>query len=320
MSSPTFSVVAMVRETADVIELFARHHLQLGAETVRLFFDGEQDEAPGIIIPGLSITVCDSLFWVDRLGRMPSNLDEGLRTVFREAHETSTSDWQFFCDADEFLVSSYRFADLLTKIPTEVESLRIMNLEAVWGPDDLAGDPFGCTYFRVPLKPKNEAILRILLPRRRHKQFRKGLVGHCFGKHMLRKGTIVDSYNSHSSSRNGFEVGVWSSDLGFNQDHVFVAHFDAISEARWIEKWRRRLSKERPSTEMGPHRRAQAEAISEANSNGTMPLVFRELYTTSSYETTILGAIGGIRRHRIFVAENSSEPDPGGSTPALKQD
>lgn len=296
----SFSVCILARETPDVLARIVNHYLRLGATRVRIFFDGEAKEAQIPEQDGLDFVVCDLEFWNRHIGQPPSDLDHAIQTVFRVAHESAITDWQFFCDADEFLVSEQPISQILDRVHVSEVALRVMNVEAIWGPGDDPRNEFGCTYMRTPLNRKQERILRLLLPRRQHDLYRKGFLGHADGKSFLRRGAIIEEFSSHHARRSDQAVGKWAHDLGFGLEKTALLHFDAVSEVRWIEKWRRRVSNERPSVKMGAHRLAQFDAVSAAMQAGTLPQLFGKLHCMTRYEAAVLALFGVAQRQRIF--------------------
>lgn len=295
----SFSVCVLARENPKVLKRVVTHYSMLGADRVRIFFDGEKDEAQVPEIEGMDLKVCDKAFWMREIGALPDDLNHAIRTVFQFAHESATSDWQFFCDADEFLVSKRPIDRLLQDLPADAEALRVMNLEAVWGPGDDTSKEFGCTYMRTPLNRKKELMLRILLPKRKRELFRRGFLGHANGKSFLRRGASIERYSSHHALRGGKALGKWAHELGWGIDQIALLHFDAVSEARWTEKWRRRVSNERNSLEMVPHRRAQSHAVSVAMKTDALRQLFHELYSITSYEAGVLRLVRGVQRQKI---------------------
>jgi hypothetical protein len=136
----TFSVCCMMRESPDVVRRFCQYYRQIGAEDVLMFWDGnprgEERHAleNAARAGGSSLVFCDDDFWRG-LGVDGPNLHlEALQSrIYHFGYEQCKSDWMFFCDADEFLVSPVSVSDVLKAIPEDVQSLRVQNFEAVWG-------------------------------------------------------------------------------------------------------------------------------------------------------------------------------------------
>lgn len=298
MAMITFSVCTLARETPDLLKSFANHYLNLGAESVRIFYDGEATEIDMPEIQGVKLTICDRQFWMQHMGQTPDNLDHAITTIFKFAHETSSSDWQFFCDSDEFLKTNLSIPTLLSQLPKKAEALRVMNVEAFWGPGANMAEELSCTYMRKRLGKWQDRFLRVLLPNRNRAFFKRGLVGHQSGKSFLKAGTKLDKYNSHYGIQNQHPVGEWAHKIGFRLEDLMLMHFDAVSAPRWIEKWRRRISKERPSTKMSSHRKLQFATIASAVNTGTIDRLFSDLYQATRYELFVLWLIRGMIRIR----------------------
>lgn len=296
----SFSVCILARETSEVLAQLANHYRRLGATRVRIFFDGEANEVQVPEQDGLDLVVCDQKFWMRHIGQLPNDVDHAICTVFRLAHESASTDWQFFCDADEFLVSEQPVSQILDSLDVDEEALRVMNVEAMWGPGDDPGKEFGCTYMRTSLNRRQERILRILLPRRQQDLYRKGFLGHADGKSFIRRGANIEEFSSHHAKRSDKPIGKWAHDLDLSLEQIALLHFDAVSETRWIEKWRRRVSNERPSVKMGAHRLAQFNAVSTAIQSQSLPQLFSELYCMTRYEVAVLSLFRAIQRQQIL--------------------
>jgi hypothetical protein len=197
----------MMRESPDVVRRFCQYYRQIGAEDVLMFWDGnprgEERHAleNAARAGGSSLVFCDDDFWRG-LGVDGPNLHlEALQSrIYHFGYEQCKSDWMFFWDADEFLVSPVSVSDVLKAIPEDVQSLRVQNFEAVWGPDDDSSEAFGCSYFRVPL-PSGSLLskaLSLIIFGKYVRLTRRGLVGHDQGKQFLRTGLNKGLYHPTS--------------------------------------------------------------------------------------------------------------------------
>jgi hypothetical protein len=305
----TFSVCCMMRESPDVVRRFCQYYRQIGAENVWMFWDGnprgEERHAleNAARAGGSSLVFCDDDFWRGLGVDGPILRFEELQShVYRFGYEQCKSDWMFFCDADEFLVSPVPVPDVLKAIPEDVESLRIRNFEAVWGPDDDISEAFASSYFRVPLPrvPLLSRALSWIVFGKYVRLTRRGLVGHSQGKHFLRTGIKDLTIQSHVSLCNGKSLGVWAHSLDAVPEGIFVAHFDAISFERWCEKWRRRISQERLNEKMGKPRQKQMDLVADAFEKNAAEELFRRLYLLSKSKYRVLSALGAVRKQDIF--------------------
>ena len=103
-----------------------------------------------------------------------------------------------------------------------------------------------------------------------------------------------------STYRGKQKVGIWAHHLSPPATDVFFAHFDAISEDRWVEKWRRRISKERISEAMSDRRQQQQSLVERAIADGTAGTVFRKLYGLTRIQKAILSRLGVLTRADVL--------------------
>jgi hypothetical protein len=313
---PTFSVCAMMREEPEVVQLFINHYRAAGAECIRIFHDAPISRLAGLDLDGVELVECDAAFWAPLCGARPVSLDVALETVHKLAVRDMTTDWLLLVDADEFLVGG-PVRDMLARVPTDVESLRIRNAEAVWGPGDDIALPFGSTYFRRPLPKLLAPVLSRLLYGRFSAFFRRGLIGHAQGKQFVRRDADFTGLNTHTCLRDGRPIGRWAHKVVPGGSDFFIAHFDAIGFRRWREKWRRRFSGEVEATKMAPRRAAQMPAIQAALAAGDDEALgmFRQFYGVGPWRKGVLRALGMLEMRRVFDAEalrSVGGPPPGG--------
>lgn len=308
----SFSVCAVMREPLFVVACFVRHYTALGAEKVIILWDGlpEPDLKADLeaLAPAdkLTLVYCDAAFWAGiGVDKAEVALDDILNAGFTYGHSICESDWILFCDADELLHAPSPVSALLARVPADVPSLRVRNLEAVWGPEDDITEAFGCSYFRAAIEiPRLTRVLCWLMLGRYAVFSRGGMIGHFSGKHFLRAGLGNVAITSHSSSINGQRVGTWAHFLPEPQDAFFFAHYDAISEERWVEKWRRRISAERISDKMSPQRARQQELVEKAIAENTTAALFKRLYGLTGLQTFILTRLGLLSRARPIQQGN----------------
>ena len=296
----------MMRETPDVIRRFAAFYRAAGAERILVYYDGALDDRGGMVPDDVVLTECTAEFWKETcvVGR-PDHLEAAQGKVYSHAARTNTSDWLLVVDADEFLVGG-SIRSMLSRVPDEIEALRIRNVEAAWGPGDDITRPFASTDFRKPLPKKLFALLSWPLYGGLTPFFHRGLVGHSEGKHFVRREARGCEIQCHDSFRDGRRLGRWAHDVVSGAERMVVLHFDAISFERWREKWRRRFSGEAPANMMSPKRAAQLHRVEAAVTAGKMEALqlFRAFYGLTPWQRAILSLVGRIERHRdIFPAD-----------------
>lgn len=303
-----------MHEPLFVVDRFVQHYIALGAENIMILWDGLPDPelktALEVLAPKdrLTLVYCDADFW-KTLGVDKSTvaLDDILNAGFAYGYRACDSDWILFCDADEFLHAPTPVGPRLATVSQNVQSLRIRNLEAVWGPDDDITVPFGCSYFRAPIEiPRATRALLWLMLGRYAVFSRGGMMGHFWGKHFLRTGLKDVTITSHSSSINGQNIGTWAHHLPTPDKAFFFAHYDAVSEKRWVEKWRRRISAERVSDKMSVPRARQQTLVQEAIEQGKTGPLFRRLYGLTRLQTTILTRLKLITRARPIQSSSNA--------------
>jgi len=309
--TPTFSVCSVMREPVFVVDCFIQHYLALGAERIIIVWDGLPDEdqraqlesiAPATI---LKLVYCDDDFLNARgLERDKAALEDIQHAGYHYAYQKCDSDWMLFCDADEFLHTTSSLTELLEPIPSDVPSIHIRNLEAVWGLEDDLSQPFGSSYFRGPIKVHRLTRILTWMTLGRYAEFtRGGMMGHSSGKHLLRNGLNNASIKSHRTSIDGQRVGEWLHEILPEHSECFFAHFDAISEQRWVEKWRRRFSKERSADKMHAKRAAQQNLVKVAFLENKTSELFSRLYGLTRLQTFTLSRLGVLTRARPILGK-----------------
>lgn len=242
----SFSVVALMKEEAGVIRRFVDYYHRLGAQRIFILHDGPiAPLAADGITPaalagqGVELMSCDDAFWQRETGAVPAHLEHRLRAAFALGHARNPSDWLLVCDADEFVIDRMPLAAFLDRIPAGVDSVVIPPAEAVWGPGEDIDTPFGSTWFRRPGLEGRFGKYIVYGPL--GVLFRRGLLGHALGKQFVRRGARFDLIHQHFAYQDGKRTSVPAARIHPDLAVVELAHFDAISYARWYEKFRRPL-------------------------------------------------------------------------------
>ncbi len=142
----SFSTVSLVKETPDVIHRFAEWYRAAGASEVLIYHDGPAAQME--LGSGVTQIECDEAFWNDLCGGRPPVLEDRQSAVFAAGLERCGSDWLLVVDADEFVFGNRAIPDFLDNVPGTVDAVSVPTAEAVWGPGDALGEPFGSTHFR----------------------------------------------------------------------------------------------------------------------------------------------------------------------------
>ncbi|MCK0172483.1 glycosyltransferase family 2 protein [Aliiroseovarius sp. S1123] len=307
----SFSVTLCARESLSVLQSFVDHYQLAGAEQIFLYIDDEKDVSDAVaaaLAPYAFVTVqgCDEAFWKEAYPdeRVPS-LPQKQQVLYSRAIGLNTSDWLFFCDADEFIVGDRPIGKALAQVSDDILGVRLMNSEAVWGPGDDIGQPYGCSYERLSfgvsrqVKSRKKRFLRavfaMLVYGRDWREMIKGIAGHSMGKHFLRRGVHPERMNSHFSFIAGTRIPYLPQDIRM-QHNWRVVHFDAISFGRWQEKWQGRLSGSTNTGRIGASRVAQLDATRRAFQNGKPQRLFRRFYVLNRWQQFVLMRFGLLKR------------------------
>ncbi|WP_133484959.1 glycosyltransferase family 2 protein [Aliiroseovarius marinus] len=302
-SIDSFSVTLCARESVSVLRAFVEHYQLAGAEQVFLYIDDTKevsDEVTEALAPYGFVTVqgCDEAFWKEAYPdeKVPS-LPQKQEALRDRTIAMNTSDWLFFCDADEFIVGDRPIGVALAQLPDDMKGVRLKNSEAVWGPDDDVTQPYGSGYERFsfgthrrlkgPKKKNWRNLIAMLVYGRDWREMIKGTAGHSMGKHFLRRGAYPDESTSHVSFFDGQPVPYLPMRIQ-KQHNWHVVHFDAISFGRWKDKWQGRLSGSTNTGPVGESRVAQLEAARRAFQKGNPQRQFRRIYGVNRWQKRIL--------------------------------
>jgi len=308
---PTFQVVALALERADLINRFATYHLGVGAKRVVIYHDGPLD--PGLH-HGNNIQhfVADDGFWASLGITRPEDSNQRQRAVYGHAAEQAEVDWTFPLDIDEFLVAPTPLAQSLSRIPASDLALRIRNEEAVWGPGDRLGSTLGATWFRTPMRPGRARRLLRLLHGRQGDLLRMGVTAYGHGKHLVRNRAGV-SVGIHFSRHNGEECGVWLHEVCPDMQDTFIAHFDAVDFDHWQVKWQRRRGSpwaRRIST--GARHTIMMAAICDAldadDDLRSARRLFATLHAANRWQAMCLRLVGKLRKRQVFRDQSTGAP------------
>ncbi|WP_425046182.1 glycosyltransferase family 2 protein [Primorskyibacter sp. S87] len=141
-----WGVVSTIRAPLADIARFAAHHLDLGADSIRIFLD-----APDPLVeqffrshPRVRITVCDVNYWKGKPARAQDS--HQMRQAFNatRAYRQSDLPWLAHLDVDEFLLPARPVTEILADCPPEAEFMQMRPAE------QLAQDrPNGLTHFKL---------------------------------------------------------------------------------------------------------------------------------------------------------------------------
>lgn len=226
----TWSIVATVRETPEVIRQFVAHHLIYGADAITLYFDDPEDPAIGEVskLDRVQAIPCDATHWNDA---RPSAHQARQKHNANLAYQNASTDWIIHIDADELLTATRAISTALTKTDPTTNVLRLTPAEAFANPR-----PSDTTTFRQPLFA-NRRGRRIGLEAygEEYPLLNQGLLSHVAGKFFVRTKIDGMSLSIHGPWLNGArQVGVDSEDM-------LLLHLHGGDEDDWLSKVRRRM-------------------------------------------------------------------------------
>lgn len=293
----TFSVVALIKEDAALVMTFVRYYLGQGAVSMTIYFDGPSTVPAEALPPNVELIEVGPK---DKEA-IPTG-DPGHRSAFQgilhlKEHARAKADWMLAVDADEFVFADTRLDEYFAGLDPDIESVRFPVAEAVWADDEDIERPFSNSWFRLPLNRWQTALLTPVLYGRSAPFFRRGLIGHCVGKHAIRTSVQVDKIGCHHSERGGTPLGQWAGSAGVPAG--FTTHFDAISFDRWTQKVGHRVDGRISMRGIGKSRAKQIHAIRQARSTGTTQRLFRTFYSLSAYQRGVLKLLGVLRQFPI---------------------
>ena len=306
-----FSVVAMMRESPEIVRRFVEYYTQLGASEIFVYFNGPAEELPWIA--GVTRINCDPTFW-DRNCDMPLvTIEDRMRICYRDCQARCSTEWLLIVDADEFLFSDRSIALLLDAIPDDIDSIGVPTAEAVWGPGDDLEQAYGSTHFRIKWASDTQwRLLRRMVYGAISSQMRWGVLGHVAGKHFVRAGRKFGEIGGHRSKRDGEVVTRPVAEVSDDWRGTYIGHFDAISLERWKRKWRWRLEKEIIAGAMSRARTEQMKMVGDAMAAGREKALFKRFYGLSGAQFKILSVLGyAFKRDDFFQRALIGEPSVG---------
>ena len=234
----SYSTVSLVLETQDVMERFVNYYRSAGAGGSGLL-DGKHPPF-SLDVPEVVLIECDAAFWSQLCGERPEILEVRQSAVFAAGLARCRSEWLLVVDADEFVFGDRAIPDFLAEVPDTVDAVSLPTAEAVWGPGDELGAPFGSTHFRLTWPRGRRRLLKRLIYGDVARYLPLGLAGHAAGKEFIRTGRSYSLIRTHDAQRAGNTITRWAADIKPSLGGMFLGHYDAIGLERWQEKWHHR--------------------------------------------------------------------------------
>lgn len=306
--SDGFSVVVMARETPDILARFFDHYRKAGAAEIHAYLDGPLPDLSSVDLDRVVITHCDAAFWDTLVQGEAADFLTRQRLLYRYALPRIATDWGLVVDIDEYLGGPNGltgFSQALAEVPDDVVSVRIPNLEVVWGPGEDLVVPFGGKYARGTLPSLFFRAVAPLLYGSVARYFRRGLVGHSDGKQIMRRTVAANAeIEAHVIRIDGRGVSRWAHEAAPSLSEYRILHFDAIGYARWQEKWRRRADASVDQPAKNNRRGGQTGIIIAAARDGDDALmtVFRRFYQLGRLQLLILRLTGTLHRTKDYLS------------------
>ncbi|WP_407492680.1 glycosyltransferase family 2 protein [Pseudooceanicola sp. MF1-13] len=173
--------MSTVKGDTTAIARFVAWHLELGAESVSLYFDApDAAQIEALRHPRVKLVACDDAHWDRRRFRPEQHQLRQVRNATEEWRNTR-HEWLAHIDMDEFLLPPKSMTDILADIPNDCAALRVPPVEQLAGGE---GRLFKRTATDAGLK---KAALREVYPNFGH-YLRGGFLSHLEGKILLRAG------------------------------------------------------------------------------------------------------------------------------------
>lgn len=259
LASETWSVVATVRASHSLCDLFACHYLALGARQVFLFHDDPEMAFP-VQKDGVQNTVCDERWW--QSGR-PEALEK--RQVYNatQAKNECSTDWILHCDVDELIWSEQAVSEVLGALPGIVGGVRVRTAEAVYDSVPACDRMFATPYFKIFYRKGRGKAYGDISQRAYGgiwEASKYGFWGHPIGKSFIRVRAPVGRMPLHAKRRSeiaGFRMHEVS-------EQMILRHYDTLSPELWKEKHLRRINGDVATPLAGKFRQRQQKLIVEA--------------------------------------------------------
>jgi hypothetical protein len=284
----TFEVVTAALAPLRHIQVFANYYRKVGADKVRVFYDGRLDGVPPA---KCEVIECNRQFWETIGICRPASVEDRQRAIYNFAYTDAHSDWLLIVDIDEFVFGQNDLLDLYQALGPEYDSVRFGSVEAVFDSTDDIGKEYGSRHFRRPCNKYLAAVLPHILYPGLGGVFIRGLLGHSRGKHAVRTGLHGILIDIHDSSCRGKAMRELDASSGTRKPGFYLAHFDAISYQQWCVKWNRRIVAQ-DTKECGRKRDMQLQLFAEAASEEHRTSLFRRLYAVNSRQLFVLRALG----------------------------
>lgn len=227
----SWGLVSTVKAPEEKVLAFVAHHLSLGADHIRIFFDDPETPIPAPLSnhPRVTVTLCDEAHW-DRVGkkRPPQHQNRQTHNARHTYREPATTDWTVHIDVDEFILTPRPVAAILDETPAETIAMKLEPFEAMHDPL-LPDDIYTSREFRGALRhefwPRRRAALGIY-----RKIIRDGMLSHTVGKVIYRTGVpgLMPRLHAVMVDKEFVKTPDW-------QPEMKLLHFHSQDRAAWLD-------------------------------------------------------------------------------------
>ena len=228
---PRWGITTLVKDTPEILADFLAYHLDLGAAEIHIFLDDDNPENLAAFGDTDRVFIHQTRdgFWKNYKGYRPKKQE--VRQAYSADwvyQNTSTLDWLFHIDVDEFLCASKPIESLLSSVSVEQNIVQIMPAEPLVneGADGLDPD---VTFAKklYPHDPKTSETFAKFYPNF-WRYLRSGFLSHVQGKYAIRTGVKDVELNLHYVLRGDTPL---PSDSILDEIELF--HFHTPSRAAW---------------------------------------------------------------------------------------
>jgi hypothetical protein len=226
----SWGVISTVKAPEEKVLAFVAHHLSLGAQHIRIFFDLPETPVPEPLArhPRVTVHLCDDAHW-QRVGkkRPPQHQNRQTHNARFAYREPATSDWTVHIDVDEFIHTPRPIADILAETPADTIAMKLEPFEAMHDPL-LPDDIYTSREFRGALRhqfwPRRRAALGSY-----RKIIRDGMLSHTVGKVIYRTGlpNLLPRLHAVMVDKEFVPTPDW-------QPEMKLLHFHSQDKAAWL--------------------------------------------------------------------------------------
>ena len=289
---------------------FVNYHLNIGVDHMYLFFDDPKDPAIKILKKKSKVScfACDYKFW--------SNLDKRIDLSINEHQVLSSNlalkmakkegyDWIAHIDSDELIYTENPLKTFISKIPKNVQVLRLRAIEAVLEKKQNKNLFEGVTLFKSmgyisKFYYSHKKLLQRIVPLvRKHEGNLSNIYfrGHSAGKSIVRTNANIDQVGIHEPVAK----------KGFKLNYMFVSdadllHFDGCNFDSWKMKWLRRYNSTVPENEVCKSEDDILKEFSKAYESkdpNAMYELFKEQYFIPTNKRLVLQIFGLLKRIKL---------------------